>query len=462
MHHTRFWLWAIAVILCVGIFLNLPEFRVQFNKFGINFDRTFGGYSIDWNIGNWHFARDLSIKKGLDLAGGVRAVLQADMSEIAEEDRSQALDSAQLVIERRVNFLGVTEPNVYSTRSGNEYRLVVEIPGISNTDEALNIIGQTAQLIFREIDGEYVSLEDAIVNNKFKDTELTGRYLNRAYVNFAQAQNQAGIGGTTGEPQIRLTFTNEGAAIFEEITARNVGKPLAMFLDEAILSAPFVNEPISGGEAIVSGGFTVEQAQLLVRQLNAGALPVSVSVVEQEVIGATLGEESVQKSIIAGLVGLLLVVVFMVVNYGKLGLIASVALTVYAVVTLSVYKLIPVTLTLSGIAGFILSIGMAVDSNILIFERMKEELRAGRPLHQAMELGFGRAWDSIRDANVATLITVFILFNPFNWGFLVTSGIVRGFALTLGIGIAISLFTGIIVSRTLVRVFYRGNRQAAK
>lgn len=460
MHHTRFWLWAIVFILCVGIFLNLPEFRVQFDKFGVNFDRTFGGYSINWNIGNWRFARDLTIKKGLDLAGGVRAVLQADMSEIAEEDRSQALDSAQLVIERRVNFLGVTEPNVYSTRSGNEYRLVVEIPGISDTDEALSIIGQTAQLVFREIDGEYTSLEDAIVNNKFKDTELTGKFLNRAYVNFAQS-SQAGIGGTTGEPQIRLTFTDEGAAIFEEITARNVGKPLAMFLDEAILSAPFVNEPISGGEAIVSGGFTVEQAQLLVRQLNAGALPVSVSVAEQEVIGATLGEESVQRSIIAGLVGLLLVVVFMVVYYGRLGLIASVALTVYALITLSVYKLIPVTLTLSGIAGFILSIGMAVDSNILIFERMKEELRAGRPLHQAMELGFGRAWDSIRDANVATLITVFILFNPFNWNFLVTSGIVRGFALTLGIGIAISLFTGIIVSRTLVRVVYR-NKQPIK
>lgn len=454
MHHTRFWLWAIAIILCLGIFINLPEFQIKLDKFGVNFDRTFGGYSIDWNVGNWRFTRDLSIKKGLDLAGGVRAVLQADMSGIAEQDRMQALDSAQLVIERRVNFLGVTEPKVYSTRSGNEYRLVVEIPGISDTDVALGIIGQTAQLMFREIEGEYISLEDAVINDKFKDTELTGKFLNRAYVNFAQAP-QGGIGGTTGEPQIRLTFTDEGAALFEDITSRNVGKPLAMFLDEAILSAPFVNEPISGGEAIVSGGFTVEQAQLLVRQLNAGALPISVSVVEQEVIEATLGEESVQKSIIAGLVGLLLVVVFMIANYGRLGIIAAVALTVYAVVTLSAYRIIPVTLTLSGIAGFILSIGMAVDSNILIFERMKEELRAGRPLHQAMELGFGRAWDSIRDANVATLITVFVLFNPFNWSFLVTSGVVRGFALTLGIGIAISLFTGIIVSRTLVRVFYR-------
>ncbi|MCA9397416.1 SecD/SecF family protein translocase subunit, partial [candidate division WWE3 bacterium] len=208
-------------------------------------------------------------------------------------------------------------------------------------------------------------------------------------------------------------------------------------------------------EALVSGGFSIEQAQLLAKQLNAGALPVPVEIIEQETIGATLGQISVEKSITAGLIGLALVIIFMILNYGRLGILASIALAIYGLVTLAVYEIIPVTLTLSGIAGFILSIGMAVDSNILIFERMKEELSAGRQLKQAMELGFGRAWDSIRDANVATLVTVFILFNPFNWNFLVTSGMVRGFALTLGIGIVISLFTGIIVTRTLVRVFYR-------
>ncbi len=455
MHHTRFWLWFITVIFCIGILIALPQVHIQFNKFGLNIDRTIGGYGIDWQIGSTRITRDLSIRKGLDLAGGVRAVLQADMTEIAEEDRTEAMGAAQLIVEQRVNFLGVAEPNVYSSRAGDQYRLIVELPGITNTDEALSIIGQTAQLIFKEVDGEYTSLEEAVINNQFKDTELTGKYLNRAYVTFSQAPAQSGIGSSGGEPQIRLTFDEEGARLFEEITTRNVGKPLAMYLDESILSAPLVNEAIPNGEAIVSGGFTVEQAQLLAKQLNAGALPVPVTIVEQEVIGATLGQGSVNKSLVAGAIGLALVILFMVLYYGRLGIIATVALAVYGLVTLSLYKLIPVTLTLSGIAGFILSIGMAVDSNILIFERMKEEIRNGRPLRQAMELGFGRAWDSIRDANVATLITVFILFNPFNWEFLVTSGTIRGFALTLGLGILVSLFTGIIVTRTLVRVFYK-------
>ncbi|HEB13925.1 MAG TPA: SecD/SecF family protein translocase subunit, partial [candidate division WWE3 bacterium] len=194
---------------------------------------------------------------------------------------------------------------------------------------------------------------------------------------------------------------------------------------------------------------------LIVAQLNAGALPTPISVLERRQIGPTLGQEALEKSVVAGLLGLSLVVFFMVGNYGRLGILATVALTIYAVLTLALYKLIPITLTLSGIAGFILSIGMAVDANILIFERIKEERRWGRDLKTAMELGFGRAWDSIRDANIATLATVFILFNPFNWQFLVTAGVVRGFALTLGLGVLISLFTGVVVTRTLVRVFYR-------
>jgi preprotein translocase subunit SecD len=189
--------------------------------------------------------------------------------------------------------------------------------------------------------------------------------------------------------------------------------------------------------------------------LNAGALPVSIEVVEQRNVGATLGQESVERSIRAGLIGLGLVIIFMVAVYGKLGIIADLALVVYGLITLMLYKLIPVVLTLPGIAGFILSVGMAVDANILIFERLKEELRVGQPYKAAMELAFGRAWDSIRDANVCTLITCFVLFNPFNWGFLPSAGMVRGFALTLGLGIGIGLFTGIIVSRTLIRVFYK-------
>ncbi len=453
-HHNHFWLWFISVISFISLLIALPRLEPSFTVFGRQISFRVGGYAIDWQIGNTRIYRDLQLRRGLDLAGGIRAVLQADMTEVAAEDRQDALASAQLVIERRVNFLGVSEPNIYTTQSGSEYRIVVELPGVTDSQQALDIIGQTAQLRFKEPTEDYQDIQTAIMQDQFQDTELTGKYLKRAYVVFAQNAGTQAMG--VNEPQVRLVFNEEGADLFEEITGRNIGKPVAIYLDDMIISAPMVSEAIPGGEAIISGGFGVEQAQLLVQQLNAGALPAPVSVVEQEHIGATLGQEAVEKSIWAGMVGLGLVVLFMVLYYGRLGIIAGVALIIYGLITLALYKLIPVTLTLSGIAGFILSIGMAVDSNILIFERMKEEFRAGKPLKQAMELGFGRAWDSIRDANVATLATVFILFNPFNWNFLVTSGMVRGFAFTLGLGIAVSLFTGIIVTRTLIRVFYRG------
>jgi len=219
---------------------------------------------------------------------------------------------------------------------------------------------------------------------------------------------------------------------------------------------PTVDEAITSGQAVIRGNFTLETAKQLSTLLNAGALPVPIKIIEQRNVGATLGQESVQKSVRAGMVGLLMVAGFMWAYYGKLGFLADLALIIYGLITLALYKLIPVTLTLPGIAGFILSIGMAVDSNILIFERMKEETRAGCHWKRAMELGFGRAWDSIRDANICTLITCFILFNPFNWNFLNVSGMIRGFALTLGLGIFISLFTGIVVTRTLLRVLYHG------
>lgn len=230
---------------------------------------------------------------------------------------------------------------------------------------------------------------------------------------------------------------------------------MAIFLDDLPVTAPTVNEAITSGDAVISGKFALNDAKKLAIQLNAGALPVPLKVVEQKTIGATLGNEAVRKSVIAGLIGLGIVILFMISYYGFLGFLASLALIIYGLITLAVYKLVPITLSLPGIAGFLLSVGMAVDSNILIFERIKEERWQGKPLAVAMELGFGRAWDSIKDANVCTLITAFVLFNPFNWGFLNTSGMVRGFALTLTLGIAISLFTGIIVTRTLIRVFYK-------
>lgn len=394
--------------------------------------------------------RELETKLGLDLKGGSHIVFEADTKDIASTDRDSALEGVKKVIERRVNLFGLSESVVQSAKVGDSHRVIVELPGIEDINKALDLIGQTAQLDFREeVELEGEATISAQINPALlfaKKTELTGKFLKKSSVVFNQ---------NTGEPQVGLEFNNTGAKMFEEITKRNIGKRLAIFLDDFILSAPVVNEAITGGSAVISGGFTVEEAKELSKQLNAGALPVPISVIEQSNIGPSLGEESVKKSIIAGIIGLGLVIFFMIGNYGRLGVVATFALVTYGLISIAIYKLIPITLTLPGIAGFILSIGMAVDSNILIFERIKEEKRGGRASPIAMELGFGKAWDSIRDANITTLLTCFILFNPFDWSFLITSGLVRGFATTLALGIFISLFTGIIVTRTLVRLFYK-------
>jgi preprotein translocase subunit SecD len=278
----------------------------------------------------------------------------------------------------------------------------------------------------------------------FEETDLSGQYLKRASPAFDPQ---------TSQPVITLAFSEEGKRLFGEITEGNVGRRLAIFLDQVILMAPVINEPITSGDARITGDFTTQDVKRFSAQLNGGALPVPFELIEQRSIGPTLGAVSIQRSIRAGLIGLLMVVLFMAAFYGFFGFLADVGLLIYGLLTLALYKLIPVTLTLPGIAGFILSVGMAVDANILIFERMKEEVRMGKPRPLAMELGFGRAWDSIRDANICTLITCFILFNPFDWTFLNTSGLVRGFAFTLGLGVILSLFTGIVVTRTLLRIF---------
>lgn len=389
---------------------------------------------LDFEVLGKNINRDLSLRRGLDLQGGLQLVLEADMSQIPSFDRDKALESARAIMERRVDFLGVSEPVVQTSRLGDSYRIIVELPGVADPQEALELIGQTAQLDFRE--GEDLNIK----------TGLTGADLAGASASFDPS---------TGAPQVALNFTSEGDRKFEEVTGRNVGRPLAIFLDDTLLTAPVVQQKIIGGNAVITGDFSLEEVRLITAQLNAGALPTPISVLERRQIGPTLGQEALEKSVFAGFLGLGLVVLFMIGNYGRLGILATIALTIYAILTLALYKLIPVTLTLSGIAGFILSVGMAVDANILIFERIKEERRWGRDLKTSMELGFGRAWDSIRDANLATLATVFILFNPLGWSFLVTSGVVRGFALTLGLGVLISLFTGVVVTRTLVRVFYR-------
>lgn len=381
--------------------------------------------------------RDLEFHLGLDLQGGTHLVYQADTSKIRAEDRANAIKATRDNIERRVNLLGVSESQVQTSQIGSDYRLIVEMPGVSDVSQAINTIGATAQLEFRE-----ASTATPSAQSDFRSTGLTGADLKIAQVQFGGSSNQI-----SGTPSVGIEFTPQGAKKFAEITKRNINKPLAIFLDDQLVSAPNVQQEITGGQAVISGNFTVDDAKRLVIQLNAGALPVPIKIVEQKNIGATLGSQSITKSLFAGFIGLILIWLFMLANYGLKGLLANLALLIYILITLSVFKLVPVTLTLAGIAGFILSIGMAVDANILIFERMKEEIRWGRPVSAAMELGFHRAWNSIRDSNVSSLITAGILF----W---FGSGPVRGFALTLILGISVSLFTSITVTRSLLRLVY--------
>ncbi|MFC1627139.1 protein translocase subunit SecD [Patescibacteria group bacterium] len=433
----RFW-WILILIL-ITIYINLPESIYS---------------KINLPSASSLFSRDLTLKKGLDIQGGTYLSLEADMQALAMDDRADALESSKQIIARRVDLYGVSEPVIQTSQVNDSYRIIVELPGIQDIDKTIKLIGQTAQLDFRQDIApdahqvDYASPSAIARVFQFQPTGLTGKDLKKASVVFNQ-QNQ-----TASQPVVSLEFTSEGVQKFSDITANNVGLPVAIFLDNQLVTAPIVNEAITSGQAIISGGFTPETASDLAIQLNAGALPVPIKIIEQKNISATLGEESVNQSITAGILGLGLVMLFMILYYGLNGLIASLALIIYGLITLSVYKLVPVTLTLPGIAGFILSVGMAVDSNILIFERLKEELRDDRPFAVALELGFGRAWDSIKDANLATIITSLVLINPLNWNFLNTSGLVRGFAITLLIGVIVSLFTGVVVTRTFMRLIY--------
>lgn len=395
-------------------------------------------------------SRDYSFRKGLDLEGGSSITLRADMSDIPVAQREDALESAKQVIERRINFFGVTEPLVQTASVNNDYRIIVEIPGITDVNQAASLIGRTADLSFWEEGSTSADLTASPsadlplgvpqqLGNDAKKTNLTGKDLQKATVTFNQ---------NTGEPQVQLSFTPEGAKKFAEITSRNVGKTVGIVLDNMLIQAPRVNEPILAGTAEITGGFTLEQAKSVQIQLNAGALPVPLSMLEQKAIGATLGNVSLEKSLLAGGLGFLVIVAFMIALYGRLGVVASLALTVYTLVVLALFRIIPVTLTLAGIAGFILSIGIAVDANILIFERVREEVRRGKSYHGALDIGFSKAWASIRDSNIASLITSAVLM-------IFGTGIVRGFALTLAVGVVVSLFSAITVTRTLLRIMYK-------
>ncbi|MFH0873960.1 MAG: protein translocase subunit SecD [Candidatus Komeilibacteria bacterium] len=489
---------------------------------------------------------------GLDLQGGTHLVYEADTSQLADSEKSPAVEGVRDVIERRVNAYGVAEPLVQTTKTGSSYRVIIELAGVTDVNQAIKLIGETPLLEFKETDtapttvaatstkeindynaaqekmandilsqvkkggdfaalaqqysedesnakdggnlppaiqGTFVPEFDSILFDKLKDgqiypqlvkttfgyhiiqrvssetkdgqlyvtgrhillktktldnnnqlnwrnTALSGKYLKRAQVNFDPQTNV---------PHVTLTFNDDGAKLFQEITRRNVGKQVAIFLDGEIISAPTVQQEISGGSAIITGNFSLTEAKLLAQRLNAGALPVAIKLLSQQTIGPTLGKISLERSLIAGLIGLLIVCLFMIIFYRLPGIIAVIALVIYSIINYALYQMIPVTLSTAGIAGFILSIGMAVDANVLIFERTKEELRSGENLTQAIANGFSRAWSSIRDSNVSSLITTAMLF----W---FGSSIIKGFALTLGLGILISMFTAITVSRNLMQL----------
>lgn len=372
---------------------------------------------------------------GLDLVGGSQLIYEVDMGGVEPNDRDSVMAGLRDVIERRVNLFGVSEPNVVVSKSGDSHRLLVELAGIQDIKEAIKLIGETPFLFFSELElkeGDSDRKEEI----KYLPTELTGRYVKKAQLIFDQIN----------QPQIFLEFNDEGAALFETITDKNIGKPIAIFLDNALISAPTVSEKISGGQAQITGQFTIQEARQLVERFNAGALPAPINLINQQTIGASLGRDSLEKMIWAGSYGTLAIIIFMILYYRALGFFAGLALLIYIVLTLATFKVLSVTITLAGIAGFILSIGMAVDANVLIFERTKEELRRGLNYVLALEKGFDRAWTSIRDSNLTTILTAIILFY-------FTSSFVKGFALTLLIGVAVSMFTAITVTRTLLRVF---------
>ena len=430
---------------------------------------------IHMALGPLKVDRDIRIRQGLDLQGGLHVLLEADVPP-TEKVTAEAMEAVSAIVENRVNALGVTEPLV---QLQGERRIIVELPGLEDPEQAIATLKGTGLLEF--IDAGYDRLEEGTVvrttygeageaeatptptvqvaepvtetvqaptptpaSEKVYRTVMTGKHLKSAKV----GQDEF------GRPEIDFELTDEGAKIFAEFTKNNVGKILAITMDKVVISAPVIQTPILEGRGRITSqqGFPLEYARSIAVQLRYGALPVPLKVVETRAVGPTLGQDSVQKSIRAGLIGLTVVLLFMLVYYRLPGTLADVALLIYAALNLAVFKLIPVTLTLPGITGFILSTGMAVDANILIFERMKEELRAGRTLRAAIAAGFDRAWTSIRDSNLSTLLTCVILF----WfGSQFGASIVKGFAITLFIGVVISMFTAITVTRTFITLLFQ-------
>ncbi|MCL5004819.1 MAG: protein translocase subunit SecD [Patescibacteria group bacterium] len=390
----------------------------------------------------WLGAKYRPWRLGLDLVGGSHLVYEVDMSKVDSKDQDSVLSGLRDVIEKRINLFGVSEPRVTSAQQGDSHRLIVELAGIKDVSEAVKQIGLTPFLDFREVvqkpsqGSTSTILKDENVD--FVPTQLNGRYVKNAQLDIDQ---------TTGATQVAIQFSDEGGKIFEELTAKNVGKQLAIFLDNNLVSAPTVREKISGGKAVITGNFTLDDAKQMVQRFNAGALPAPINLISQQTIGASLGQDSLKKALYAGFIGTILIIIFLIFYYRKYGVFAAFALFIYIVLTAAIFKIF-VVMSLAGIAGFVLSIGMAVDANILVFERVKEEMKKGLLEAQAIEEGFKRAWASIRDSNISTIITSIILYE-------FTSSFVKGFALTLLIGVLMSMFSAITITKTFLRAFVR-------
>ena len=387
----------------------------------------------------------LTLRLGLDLQGGTQVVLEADLPE-GREASAEDMETVRTIIDRRVNGLGVTEPLIQV--SGD--RIIVALPGVEDPDTAIATLKGTGQLEFVEMLKSPVPIGTKIVTSLNASEATTDTIVYKTVLTGDQLKSvDVTRDPNTQEVVIAFEFKSEGADIFGEYTSQHVGDYLGIVLDKTVLSAPVINSPITGGSGIIQGNFTLEEARNLAVQMRYGALPVPLKVVDVRTIGPSLGEDSVRSSILAGTIGVIIVLLFMFIYYRLSGFLADLALTAYALYNVAVYKLLPVVLTLPGIAGFLLSTGMAVDANILVFERMKEELRAGRSLPNSLEAGFSRAWTSILDSNLSTLISCVILYYfGSNFG----ASIVQGFAITLGIGVLISMFTAMIVTRTLLRL----------
>ena len=433
------------IVIAVSIWLDQP------NHSGIN-------------VGSIN--RDISTRLGLDLIGGIQTLLEADVS-TNETVTAEAMNTARNIVERRVNGLGVTEAVV---QLAGDRRIVVELPGVDDPEEAVATIKGTALLEFVdfsavpqqqaiELVGTQIQTDFGLTETSLSEltdlpanggirlgpngvpvfnTVMTGAELNNAFASQIQV---------TGESVVSFELTDEGAQIFADFTTANVGEILAIVLDKEVISVPQINSPITEGAGIIEGNFTIESANQLAVQLGYGALPVPLRVVETRIVGPTLGQDSLQKSLVAGAVGISIVMLFMVLYYRLPGFVAILSLLAYGSIILALFRTIPVTLTLAGIAGLMLGTGSTLDANILIYERLKEELRAGKSLRNALELCWDRAWPSIRDSNIATIITSLILL----WfGSTFGATVVQGFALTLLLGVGVSLFTAITVTRSFL------------